>query len=315
MEQRQSGVTPCLGPCVAHLTHPDPMSTLYEAPRTQNTAAALRVSANTLGRAEGGFGAATLMGVLYNPQVRVEGVISALGSDSKLAARVLHVANAPRYQVTGQVGSLERAVQMLGLPAIRGVAAAAALDRLLPASPGVAFDAERFRRHSLATACAAQMLSNAGGCGVDGEAFIAGLLHEVGWLLLAHHDAPAVLRYVPPASADPALHRAAEIEHFGVSLRQCGGWLAEAWELPVWLRDAIRYPGPTRPAPVPYGLTALPALLALAHAVVAYAGLGLRAQDSTHWDAELAASVRLEAQALQSVAGSLRDAMARVRPG
>jgi HD-like signal output (HDOD) protein len=289
------------------------MSTLA-ADTTHSTEVALRASAHTLGWPERGFGAATLMGVLYDPQVRVEGVISALESDSKLTARVIHAANAPCYRVTGQVGSLERAVQMLGLPTIRGVAAAAALDRLLPASPGAALDAERFRRHSLATACAAQMLSNAGGCGVDSEAFIAGLLHEVGWLLLAHHDTEAVARYAPPTPPDAALHRAAEQAHFGITLRECGGWLAEAWGLPVWLRDAISQSGPTRPAPVPYGRTTLPALVALAHSVVDHAGLGLRALDATRWNADLATSLRLESQALHSVAAALREAMARVRP-
>jgi HD-like signal output (HDOD) protein len=281
----------------------------------QHDEGALRSSAQTLGRPDAGFGPATLMGVLYDPQVRVEGVISALESDSLLTARVIAAANAPCYQVTGQVGSLQRAVQMLGLPTIRGVAAAAALDRLLPASPNAAFDAERFRRHSLATACAAQMLSNAGGCGVDSEAFIAGLLHEVGWLLLAHHDPEAVARYEPPKRADAASQRAAERAHFGLTLRECGVWLAEAWQLPVWLRDAIGQPGPTRPAPVPFGRTTLPALVALAHSVVEHAGLGLRAQAATPWNTELAASLRLESQALHSVAAALRGAMAKVRPG
>jgi HD-like signal output (HDOD) protein len=289
------------------------VSTLAAEP-TRRTEQALRLSAQSLGHSDSGFGAATLMGVLYDPQVRVEGVISALQFDSKLTARVLRVANAPRYRVTGQVGSLERAVQMLGLPAIRGVAAAAALDRLLPANPGVAFDAERFRSHSLATACAAQLLSNAGACGVDGEAFIAGLLHEVGWLLLAHHDAQAVAHYVPPSTAAAALHRAAEKEHFGITVQECSGWLAEAWNLPVWLRDAINPTRPARLAPVPYGRTTLPTLVTLAHAVVAHAGLGLRAHDGARWDAELAASVRLEEQTLYAVAAALADAMAKIRP-
>jgi HD-like signal output (HDOD) protein len=289
------------------------MSTLAADP-TQNNETALRASAHSLGRPESGFGAATLMGVLYDPQVRVEGVISALGSDSKLTARVIQAANAPCYQVTGQVGTLERAVQMLGLPTIRGVAAAAALDRLLPASAGAAFDAERLRRHSLATACAAQMLSNAGGCGVDSEAFIAGLLHEGGWLLLAHHDPEAVARYAPPTLADAPLHRAAERGHFGITLRECGVCLAEAWALPVWLRDAIGQTGHARPAPVPYGRTTLPALVALAHAVVDQAGLGLRAPDATQWNADLAASVRLESQSMQPISAALREAMAKIKP-
>ncbi len=288
------------------------MSTLTDS--THHTEAALRASALRLGRPRSGFAAATLIRVLYDAEVRVERVISALAADSQLSTSVIQAANAPCYRVMGQVSSLERAVQMLGLPTIRSVAAAAALDRLLPTRRELAFDAERFSRHSLATACAAQMLSNAGGCGVDGEAFIAGLLHEVGWLLLAHHDPEAVAHYTAPQSADAALHQATEKDHFGVALRTGGGWLAEAWELPVWLRDAIKHPGHGRPAPVPYGRTTLPALVTLAHAVVDHVGLGLRAPDAARWNGEVAASLRLEPQSLHAVASGLREAMAKIRP-
>ncbi len=289
------------------------MSTLA-AQRTQHREMALRASAQRLGWPEGGLGAAALIGVLYDPQLRVEKVISALASDPTLSAHVIRAANAPCYRVAGQVDSLARAVQLLGLPTIRCVSAAAALSGLLPAAQGAVWDTERFQRHCVATACAAQMLSNTGGCGVDGEAFIAGLLREAGWLLLAHHDPQAVSCYAPPQDADAAQRQAAEKEHFGITLRQCGGWLAETWSLPVWLRDAINPATPMRPALVPYGRTTLPALVALAHGVVEHLGLGLWPAQTTYWNAELATPLRLESQTLHAVAAALRDAMDKVQP-
>jgi len=59
------------------------------------------------------------------------------------------------------------------------------MDRIRVPSVGRLLDAERFRCHSIAVATAAQSLSQSAGAGVDAEAFMAGLIHDIGLVILA----------------------------------------------------------------------------------------------------------------------------------
>jgi HD-like signal output (HDOD) protein len=234
----------------------------------------LTAAARALGASGGGTGAAKLLALLCDPEVETEAVRSSLRSEPALSARVLKVANSPFYRQAGQIGTVDRAVQLLGLSAIRGIAAAGCLDRATPPRAGQAFDPERFRRHSLAVACATQQLARAAGAGVDSEAFIAGLLHDIGVLLLTKAAPAAMASFVPPAaeSADGALE--AERRHFGADHADSAGVLVEAWGLPVWLHDTLAaHHAPT--VSDGRGVAALPALLHLADVLAVRAGLPL----------------------------------------
>jgi len=79
-----------------------------------------------------GFGARTLLPFLFDGQAGPHDVLECLRAQPVLAARVLKVANLAFYRCAGSVDSLERALSMLGLAAVRGIAAAACLDRPLP---------------------------------------------------------------------------------------------------------------------------------------------------------------------------------------
>ncbi len=224
-------------------------------------------AARVLGASGGGTGAAQLLGLLYDENVDADEVLRHLNAEPALAARILKIANSPFYRSMGTVGTLERAVQVLGLAAVRGIAAAGCMDRLpLPAS-GRPFDAGQFRRHSLAVALAAQELSRRQRCGVDGEAFMAGLLHDIGLVLLA--------RLRPQVLADAAQADAMELDDAGIDHAECAAILAQTWALPTWMVAALR--DHHRPTPATAGLEALPALLALGDRVAADAGYALGA--------------------------------------
>lgn len=226
-------------------------------------------AARVLGASGGGTGAAQLLGLLYDDNVDADEVLRHLNAEPALAARILKIANSPFYRSMGTVGTLERAVQVLGLAAVRGIAAAGCMDRLpLPAS-GRPFDAAQFRRHSLAVALSAQELSRRQCCGVDGEAFMAGLLHDIGLVLLA--------RLRPQALADAAHAGALELDDVasGIDHAECAAILAQTWALPAWMVAALR--DHHRPTPATAGLEALPALLALGDRVAADAGYALGA--------------------------------------
>jgi HD-like signal output (HDOD) protein len=235
----------------------------------------LKAAARALGAAGGGAGAAQLLALLCNPEVEIEAVRACLRGEPALSARVLKVANSPYYHQAGQVGTVDRAVQLLGLSAIRGIAAAGCLDRATPARAGQAFDPDRFRTHSMAVACAAQALSRTLNAGVDSEAFIAGLLHDIGVLLQAKAAPAAMASFVPPSDENAEGALDTERQHFGADHVACAGVLVETWGLPPWLHAALTtHHTPASDALTP-GSDALPLLLHLADRLAGRAGFPL----------------------------------------
>jgi HD-like signal output (HDOD) protein len=284
-------------------------------PRTQNE---LIAAARALGATGGGAGAARVLALLYDPEVAIAAVLDCLRAEPGLAARVLKVANAPYYRQAGNIGTVERAVAVLGLTAIRGVAASGCLDRLTPPRSGRAFDPERFRLHSLAVACAAQELATVSGAGCPGEAYMAGLLHDIGWLLLVKTDPLAMAAYVPPHTADHAVALAAELAHFGTTHEACARLLTQAWAMPDWLALAIvnHHSATALAGAEPGGgLAALPALLALADHVAQAAGFSLQADSTVEPPAAVAQALGCTDEQLQALISALPDTLAALQPG
>ena len=271
-------------------------------------------AAKALGVSGGGSGTAALLALLYDTNVDVDDVLRCLQSEPVLAARVLKVANAAYYRQTRSVGTMGRALQVLGLSAIRGIAAAGCMDRMSIPTVGRALDAGRFRSHSLAVAAAAQTLSQRAGAGVDAEAFMAGLLHDIGIVLQARLRPQAVAMAAELPATDAAACLQAEADLIGADHAACGALLADAWCLPAWLGAALgAHHLPHTGTPLA-GTDALPALLALGDQAAHQAGYGLWPMCALEPDPAWAASIGLDEQACSEVAAGLAESLQRLAP-
>jgi HD-like signal output (HDOD) protein len=291
--------------------------TASSPPLSKRPPSGLIAAARALGASGGGAGAARVLSLLYDPAVEIAAVLDCLRAEPGLAARVLKVANAPYYRQAGNIGTVDRAVAVLGLAAIRGVAASGCLDRLTPPRSGKAFDPERFRLHSLAVACAAQELASATGAAVPGEAYMAGLLHDIGWLLLVKADPAAMARYTPPPTTDHATVMAAELAHFATTHEDCALLLTQTWAMPDWLAQSIvghHTIDAAPPAVRTSGLAALPGLLALADHAAQAAGFGLQA-DIAVGPPPAGAHLGCSEAQLQALIASLPDSVAALQAG
>ena len=129
----------------------------------------------------GGF-APTLLAALASPHADSRHVVAAIHSAPGIALRVLKVANSAFYGRAGQVDTLDRAVQVLGLDAVRSMASAACLDRVMPgADLAGGPSAAELQNHSLASAVLARDLALLLMPERAADAFLAGLLHDLGY--------------------------------------------------------------------------------------------------------------------------------------
>jgi len=270
--------------------------------------------ADELGASGGGAGSSRLIALLFDDSVDATEIVRCLQAEPALAARVLKVANSAYYRRGGYIGTFEQALVVLGLSGVRGIAAVGCMDRIRVPSVGRLLDAERFRCHSIAVATAAQSLSQSAGAGVDAEAFMAGLIHDIGLVILARLR-PQEVGTLSRLDVDETAILQAEIDLLGIDHPSASALLAEAWHLPNWLCLALRsHPSPETGRRLT-GTEALPALLAVGDACAAQAGYRVWVPHSSISIAPWAAVLGLHDDVCREVVARLPDAVGRLTSG
>lgn len=163
-------------------------------------------------------GSAELWRELSDPMVEPPRIAAVLHADPGIAARVLKVANSAFYGRGRQVASIDRAIVILGLDAVRGIAAAAGLDRVVPRGPGGA----AFATHSAVVACASRVLARRQPGVAPADAFLGGLLHDFGILV--------AWRLVASGRIDEAATDSLHV--------RCAALVLDAWQLPPVVVEA-----------------------------------------------------------------------------
>jgi HD-like signal output (HDOD) protein len=208
----------------------------------------------------GADAAPRIMAALCDPAVSAGQVAALVRKEPALYARVLRVANSPYYGQSRSITTIDRALVLLGVDAVRGIAAAACLDRSMPRrGEDSVVDIKSVVRHSIATAAAAESLARIRRPALAAEAFIAGLLHNLGIVVQLHLDAPGIRAMIRLREAgDLRAMRALESDCAAIGHEDCVGVIFEAWQLPESLIAAARdHHDPMAAAPLHRELAAL----------------------------------------------------------
>lgn len=181
-----------------------------------------------------------LMRLLREPDFSERQCVALIERDQALAARLLRLANSAFYGVPGRVGSIGDAMRILGAHTVFGVLTAAALHSQVrvDACPGFHFDT--YWRHTIATALAARALAGLLDSDAD-EAFLAGLLHDVGQLVLASFNPEAAGRAIARAQQSELSTLDAETVELGFAHPQIGALVARHWHFPEAICHAIEW--------------------------------------------------------------------------
>jgi HD-like signal output (HDOD) protein len=209
-----------------------------------DTRALIIKAASTLGVLRGGTqGAQQLLALLCDPDVNAGQVADALSREPALALRVLRVANSAFYGASRNIATVERAVALLGQDSVRGIAAAACLDRTVRLADAAApLDLDELVQHGFAVAVAAESLARHGHGALAADAFIAGLLHDLGIAVQISIDQPGANALIEALRSHPDQGITdLECERVRVGHAQCAAVLFEAWQLPLALVEVARW--------------------------------------------------------------------------
>ena len=177
-----------------------------------------------------------------DPDLTVNSIIDLLSCDVPLSAKVLQVANSAKNRFRNEITSLHHAATLLGLNTLRCLTLGVSVLESFSdhkAEWAKEIDLDEFWRHSLAVAVAAEMLASRLGYATPEEAFLAGLLHDIGKFGLLATIPQDYVQVLRKASTGDKTLLDYEIQSLSVTHPEVGKWIGERWGLPEGFRRAI----------------------------------------------------------------------------
>ena len=173
-----------------------------------------------------------IISTVENPSSTAAQLHRIVSHDPALATRILKVVNSAFYGLPGQIGSIERAIVLLGVNAVKNIAVAASIGQLFRgAKLCEGYTAKDLWTHCIAVALAARDLAKQCGQPISEEAFLAGMIHDIG-LLISLQLFPEQLREVCEKTKCGGVFAELERQIIGVDHQQLGMGLAEQWKFP-----------------------------------------------------------------------------------
>ncbi|HEX5106450.1 MAG TPA: HDOD domain-containing protein, partial [Pirellulaceae bacterium] len=176
-----------------------------------------------------------------NPDANVDGLRDAIQGDPVLVARLLRRLNSSYYSLSQKVTDLKTAVTLLGTREIRNLALTVFVSRFYEAKGAHGtYKREDLWAHSVGVGAAARLVARVCGRGAPEEAFIAGLLHDIGLILLdqsLRRHFHRVIEAIDPATPTHIVeNRILTFDHAIL-----GGFVARKWRIPEPVTAAITF--------------------------------------------------------------------------
>ncbi len=164
-----------------------------------------------------------------------------ISKDPSFVAKLLNVANSSFYGGSRhKVTTVTHAVTLLGMNSIATLAFCFSLYRDLRKKGGGAFDHTHFWHRCILASLAAKILAKRVGVINEEEIFLAGLLQDLGVLVMSEAFGNEYGLLYQNANQDHQVLETLEQGRWKTDHCEIGAWLAETWELPEVLREAVR---------------------------------------------------------------------------
>jgi putative nucleotidyltransferase with HDIG domain len=160
--------------------------------------------------------------------------------DPVLTMKLLQIANSPMYGFSGDVRSVQHASVLIGLRALKNMAVSLAMGDVFGSGGSLTADSrDQLWKHALACGSIAKTLSAATQLASPDEAFLGGIVHDVGKLIFVDHRPEQYAGMLSCSCSKETID--AEIEAFGISHTAVGRSCGESWGLPEELSDVITF--------------------------------------------------------------------------
>jgi len=163
----------------------------------------------------------------------------AISKDQSVVLKILTIANSPFYGLTKRVSSIEFAIMILGYDEIRNIVSALSLMESMKNKSDQYLDQKTFWMHSYLTATIAKKLAMDLGLEKHGEAFIAGLLHDLG-ISVVHRFMHTDFVAIHDLAAKGIAYNDAELQVLGITHGEIGELLLKYWNIPELITEIVK---------------------------------------------------------------------------
>lgn len=179
--------------------------------------------------------------VMDDPKSTATNIGKVINDDPALTARLLKLVNSPFYGFTAKIDTVYRAVALIGHKELRSVVVAASAINVFDGIPSELVSMKDFWKRSLSTAVTARVLAAFRRESQIERFFIAGLLHDIGSLLLYLKMPEEMSQALQLQKTDRLELAKAEVEIMGFDHTEVGGGLLKKWNLPAQICGSVRY--------------------------------------------------------------------------
>ena len=181
-----------------------------------------------------------LNGVLGSDEVSARDVANIITQDISMTAKVLQLVNSPLFGMRRKITNVLEAVTYLGIETVKSLTLGAmAFSKFR--NPKLARFAEQLSAHGLQVGTLAREIAKTSqGASVNADdCFAAGILHDVGKLIMADNRPAEFQEAIQNASANGITGVAAEAQVFGATHAEVGAYLLWLWGLPDCVTEAV----------------------------------------------------------------------------
>ena len=179
--------------------------------------------------------------VLEQEDFSMADVALAISQDPALTVRLLRLVNSPFYGLSGEIDTVFRAITMIGTKQVYDLALATSVAQTFDKMDSKVMDMERFWRRSVLTALAAKRLALACDVSDSERLFVAGLLHDIGHLVMYQGLPELCLQAIIEARESGRSLYQVERELCNLDYARVGGALMRQWQLPGCLRETTEF--------------------------------------------------------------------------
>jgi putative nucleotidyltransferase with HDIG domain len=175
-----------------------------------------------------------------NADTSVNDLTGLISSDQSLVAMLLKLANSAYYGYARRIETLPEAIVLLGFSTIKSLAiTATTMNLLFQSEDELSKIRHEIWSHSLGVGVAARALARKRGNIHPEKAFVAGLMHDLGMIILSVYRKDDFKLAIATANERGITYEAAEAEIFEFSHAELGAEVAEAWSFPPTHCEAI----------------------------------------------------------------------------
>lgn len=181
-----------------------------------------------------------VLSAIDNPNMSAYKLAQIIEKDQGLTARVLRVANSPFYGFSKRISTIDLAIVIMGFNALKEIVLSLVIRRFFSKVSAKIFDTKAFWHYGLFCASTSRLLARKLGYKIAGEAFVAGLMHDLGVLVIVEYFPNDFIKIKELTESGKMDRLTAETEVLGSTHSDIGEWIADKWNLPGQISRSIK---------------------------------------------------------------------------